>query len=166
MYDKEMQGYLDRGTFVVLSEDEIENWDGPVNYISHHGVVKETSTSTKLRIMSNSSLNNNNQGLSFNDCLPKGLNSLILLPQALITWRTYPRVSVWDHVKCYNSVWTSEKDNHLRRFVWRKKGDGQWTVYVVDRMHFGGSADLSHCPSQERSGSCQETLRGLSPRKN
>ena len=56
-----------------LEKEEMENWQGPVNYVSHHSVVKETNTSNKLRIISNSSLNNNNTGLSLNDCLPKDL---------------------------------------------------------------------------------------------
>ena len=69
-YDKEVQGYLDRGTFRELTKAEMEKWrkEGlPVNYISHHGVLKETSLSTKLRIVSNSSLVNNKSGFSLND---------------------------------------------------------------------------------------------------
>ena len=83
---------------------EMENWKGPVNYISHHGVLKATSMMTKLWII----LNNNNTGLILNDCLPKGPNSLLLLVEAAVTWRAYPRVTVWDYSKCYNSVRTME----------------------------------------------------------
>ena len=136
-YDDEMQGYLERGAFVKLTQQEIDEWTGPVNYISHHGVVKETSSTIKLRIVSNSSLNNNNQGLSLNDCLPKGPNSLVPLMEALNTWRSYPEVVTWDYVKCYNSVLTSEKDMHLRRFVWRFEGEKDWSIYAINKMHFG-----------------------------
>ena len=139
-YDEEMQGYLRRGAFRKLSQEEIDRWreqKEAVNYISHHGVLKEGSATTKLRIVSNSSLVNNKSGFSLNDCLPKGPNSLVPLLQALVTWRIYPHVTVWDYIKCYNSVHTSEKDMHLRRFVWRMDGEGQWQIYAIDRMHFG-----------------------------
>ena len=139
-YDRELLGYIGKGTFKELSKEEIEAWrikGGPVNYISHHGVLKESSQTTKLRIVSNSSLVNNKAGFSLNDCLPKGPNSLVPLLEALITWRIYPHVAVWDYVKCYNSVHTAEKDMHLRRFVWRLDGDSVWRIYAIDRMHFG-----------------------------
>ena len=69
----------------------MKSWEGPINYISHHDVPKLALISTKLRIVSNSSLSNNNSGVSYNDCLPKGPNSLVPLIEALATWRQYPR---------------------------------------------------------------------------
>ena len=63
--------------------------------------------------------------------------SLVPLLQALITWRIYPHVAIWDYEKCYNSVYTAEKDMHVRRFVWRLDGDEEWRVYGINRMHFG-----------------------------
>ena len=76
-YNKEFQEFLDRGVLRQLTKHELESWEGPVNYISHHGVLKPGSTTTKLRVVSNSSLDNNNSGLSLNDCLPKVPNTLV-----------------------------------------------------------------------------------------
>ena len=59
-YDNEVCSYLERDTFVELTQEEMNNWEGPLNYISHHEVIKPSSTSTKLHIVSNSSLDNNN----------------------------------------------------------------------------------------------------------
>ena len=42
-YKDEMRGYLERGTFREISQEEQNAWEGPVNYISHHGVVKPSS---------------------------------------------------------------------------------------------------------------------------
>ena len=56
-YNREIQKYIDRGGVVKLSKKEIADWNGPVNYISHHGVV-QASTTTPLRVVTNSSLNN------------------------------------------------------------------------------------------------------------
>ena len=121
-----MRGYIERKVFVELEEDEMKSWDGPINYISHHDVPKPASISTKLRIVSNSSLNNNNSGTSYNDCLPKGPNSLVPLIEALATWRQYPWVAVWDYSKCYNSVHTTVREKHMRRFVWRFDTSEEW----------------------------------------
>ena len=131
-YNKEMRGYIERKVFVELEEDEMKSWDGPINYISHHDVLKPASISTKLRIVSNSSLNNNNSGTSYNDCLPKGPNSLVPLIEALVTWRQYPRVAVWDYSKCYNSVHTTVNEKHMRRFVWRFNTNEDWRTFAVD----------------------------------
>ena len=54
--------------FKDLSEAEVEGWDGPVKYISHHGVLKPSSVSTALRVVSNSSLKNTQSGgVTYND---------------------------------------------------------------------------------------------------
>ena len=89
-YNDEMRGYLERGTFREISPEELKDWKGPVNYIAHHGVRKPSSKTTKVRIVSNSSLSNKNSGVSYNDMLPKGPNSLVPLIEALTSWRVYP----------------------------------------------------------------------------
>ena len=133
-YNKELKDYIDRGVIRKLSEEEMAAWTGPVNYISHHGVEKPASTTTALRVVSNSSLDNNHQGISYNDILPKGPNSLVPLIQAIITWRSYEDVVVWDLSKAYNVVHTFLEELNMRRLVWRwGRGEGEWET----RMHFG-----------------------------
>ena len=53
-YHIEMQKYIDRGTFVRLDASEMSDYTGAVNYITHHGVLKD-SASTPLRVVTNSS---------------------------------------------------------------------------------------------------------------
>ena len=72
-YHEEMNKYIERGTFVKLTKEELESYDGPKQYITHHGVLKDSVT-TPLRVVTNSSFNN--AGNSLNSCLPKGPNSL------------------------------------------------------------------------------------------
>ena len=50
-------------------------YQGPVNYVDHHPVHNPGSLSTPYRVVVNSSLDNNNQGISVNDMWPKGPNS-------------------------------------------------------------------------------------------
>ena len=85
--------------------------------MGHHRVYKPGPTSTKCRVVTNLSLDNNNQGFSLKDCLPEGPNCLILLFEAAIAWRGYLRVTHWDYTKCYNSVYITKVERHLRRFI-------------------------------------------------
>ena len=93
LYNDEFQGYVDRGVFKELNKDKMEAWDGLINYISHHGVPKPSSVTTALRVVSNSSLKNDQSGgLSYNDLLVKGPNSLQPLLQVQADFRTLPNV--------------------------------------------------------------------------
>merc|ERR1712020_326323 len=112
-YNKELEGYVHRGTFLELSEEEMRLWGGVVNYVSHHGVAKPGAT-TALRPVVNSSFPNNSSGVSYNDLLPKGPNSLVPLFEALIRWRSYEQCVVWDITKAYNTVVTFEEEMHAR----------------------------------------------------
>ena len=115
-YNTQLLNYLDRGVIGEISREELDSWSGPFNYISHHGVEKLSSTTTKLRVVSNSSLKNN--GLSYNDLLPKGPNSLTPLIEALTTFRSYKHVVSWDLKKAYNTIETGDSEKHMRRLVW------------------------------------------------
>ena len=70
-YNEEIRKYLERGTFVVVTKEELESYQGPHQWIIHHGVLKE-SASTPFCVVTNSSFNN--RGNSLNSCLPKGPN--------------------------------------------------------------------------------------------
>ena len=70
----QFQDMLDRNVVSPLTIKEIQSYKGPVNYIMHHKVYKE-SNSTLVRLMSNS---------SFNNCLVKGPNTLADIYENLI----------------------------------------------------------------------------------
>ena len=58
MYNNVVRDYIDRGVFRKIPKEELEAWDGPVNYVTHHGVERPDSVTTSLRVVCNSSLNN------------------------------------------------------------------------------------------------------------
>ena len=49
---------------VKISQEDQENWTGLVNYIVHYAVLKPGSTTTPVRVVSNSNLSNNWSGIS------------------------------------------------------------------------------------------------------
>ena len=116
----------------------METWEGPVNYISHHGVPKPSSVTKALRLVSNSSLKNaQSGGVSYNDFLVKGPNLLEPLLQVIANFRTLPNVLTWDYTKAYNTVHTYPEEMHMGRLVWRYDEDEPWRIFGIDRMHFG-----------------------------
>ena len=133
-YNQEFLKIFERGAAVKLSAEEIKSWQGPVNYISHHG-VEQDSVSTPLRIVTNSSLKNG--GKSLNDCLitgPKSLNSMF---DIMLRFRCHESGLVFDLSKAYNCLKTGPVERHLRRFIWRFSPDDQWQDFAFDCVHFG-----------------------------
>ena len=110
-YNQEFQKYLDRGAVVKLSKEEIQNWKGPINYISHHGVVSDSVT-TPLRIVTNSSLKNGTRSL--NECLARGPNSLNSMLDITLRFRCHEEGMVFDLTKAYNSLKTGPIEKNLR----------------------------------------------------
>ena len=74
-YNKQVREILDRKAAVKLTKQEIDEYEGPHQYISHHAVLKD-SVSTPVRMVTNSSFNNG--GKSLNSCLAAGPNSCFL----------------------------------------------------------------------------------------
>ena len=106
-YNQEIKAFVDGGTFVQLSREEMAGWtcqDKSVNYISHHPVVKAHPATTKLWDVSNSSLiYNQENGLSYNNLLPK------------VGWRSYQHCTEWYLTKAFNTVKTFEDERPLWR---------------------------------------------------
>ena len=69
VYCEQIKQFLDRGVAVKLSQEEMQSWTGPCQYITHHGVLKDSVT-TPLRVVTNSSFNNG--GNSLNSCMASG----------------------------------------------------------------------------------------------
>ena len=133
-YHAEIKKYIDRGTFRVLTEEEMNSYEGPVNYITHHGVIKD-SASTPLRVVTNSSFKNGPNSL--NDTLVRGPNSLNDMLAVTIRFRSYEEAFCFDLAKAYNTMITDLTELHLRRFVWRWDENSPWIVYGIARVHFG-----------------------------
>ena len=112
-----------RGAIRELTEEEMAEWEtngNPINYCSHHAVLKD-SKSTACRSVCNSSLKHN--GTTLNLLLPKGPKALSNLLHVLMRFRMRPYVVICDLKKAYNSIKTSLKDCHLRRLMWYRLED-------------------------------------------
>ena len=108
VYNEQIQSQLDRGVAVKLSPEEIAEWSGPFQYITHHAVLKDSIT-TPVRVVTNSSFNNG--GNSLNSCIASGPNSLNPMLHVMLRFRGYEVAVQWDLSKAYNTLRTGHVKN-------------------------------------------------------
>ncbi|XP_011858553.1 PREDICTED: uncharacterized protein LOC105556088 [Vollenhovia emeryi] len=96
------------------------NEQGRVCYLPHHGVMKESSSTTKLRVVFNGSAAiPGAKGDSLNKRLLVGPNLLPPLADVLLRWRCHRYVVAADIEKMYRQIWVHPLDRDLQRIVWR-----------------------------------------------
>ena len=127
--DDQIEDFLRRDVLVEITKEEEEAYEGPVNYLTFHVVENPGSASTPYRLVINSSLKF--RGISFNDTLMKGPNSLQNLFGIQLRFRTHLYALCCDLSKMYHSVHTTEREKHLRRII----HDGR--TYGFTRAMFG-----------------------------
>ena len=130
-FNTKFQNMIELGNIGELSQSEMDEWAGPVHYISIQHVVNPRSTTTPLRLVSNSSLVDSKSGLSLNSILAKGPNLLNDLWGVAVRFRENRRALIADVTKAYFSLSTGILEKHVRRLVWRW-GDKtkQWQVFA------------------------------------
>jgi len=108
----------------------------PNFYMPHHGVLKETSSTTKLRVVFNGSEKSSN-GVSLNDILmmgPKVQDDLFDIVQRFRLHRIVMSAAV---EKMYRQVWVHPNDRCLQRILWRKTPDQPITTYELNTITNG-----------------------------
>ena len=105
-------------------------------YMPMHAVTKETSTSTKLRVVFDGSALTTN-GMSLNNILHSGPTIQPTLSQTLLRFRSYPIGLSADIAKMYREVELEEKDRDLHRFLWREQPTDPVKDFRMTRVTFG-----------------------------
>lgn len=89
----------------------------PVYYLPHHGVLKEQSTTTKLRVVFNGSSNTSSR-VSLNDILYPGPKIQIDLSDVLLWVRRHRFVFATDITKMFRQIRVHPADWDLQRILW------------------------------------------------
>ena len=111
----------------------------PNFYLPMHSVVKQSSTSTKLRVVFDGSAVTSS-GVSLNQCLLVGPTLQPTLSNILLKFRSYPIALTADISKMYQEVELAEQDKDLHRFVWRPTPHQEVQDFRMTRVTFGVSA--------------------------
>ena len=135
-YQAQIVDMIDRNVAIKLTEEQLRNYTGPLQYLSHHEVIKKDSASTPCRIVFNSSAKY--KGVSLNDCWAKGPDVMNNMLGILIRFREGKYAIAGDIKKMYHSVHLSQLDQHMHRFLWRDLNlSKQMDTYIMTRVCFG-----------------------------
>lgn len=105
-------------------------------YIPHHPVFKQTSTTTKLRVVFDAS-RKTSTGMSLNDLLHVGPTIQDNLTTLLTRWRKYPIAFTADLEKMYRQIRINHQDLDFQRIVWRKSPHQKIQDFQLQTVTYG-----------------------------
>ncbi|XP_062703957.1 uncharacterized protein LOC134286361 [Aedes albopictus] len=117
-----MREYQELGHMRIVPPAEVDVDCSKAYYLPHHGVVKEDSITTKLRVVFDGS-SATTTGVSLNDILLDAPNINADLFDVLLRFRSYPVVFIADIEKMYRQVLVHPGDTDYMRIVWRDSPD-------------------------------------------
>ena len=131
-----IQEYLDLGHAQLVSTEELTTPTSDCYYLPMYGVHKESSSTTKLRVVFDASAKTSTNA-SLNDLLAVGPTLHPTLDKILIKFRTYHVAMCGDISKMYREVLLSPPDRQLHRFLWHPQPDQPIRDYCMNRVTFG-----------------------------
>ena len=115
LYSKFMSEYESLEHMQIVPESQPE--PQPVYYLPHHGVMREHSLTTKLRVVFNGS-SRTTSGVSLNDLLHTGAKLQTNLFDVLVWFSKFHCVFVSDMEKMYRQIKVHPEDWKFQRILW------------------------------------------------
>ncbi|KMQ87299.1 hypothetical protein RF55_13453 [Lasius niger] len=109
---------------------------GPVFYMLHHPVLRETSSTSPLRVVFNASCNTNS-GTSLNNQLLVGPKLQEDLSSILLRWRTHRLVFIADIAKMYRQILVHPSDTDYQRILWHPNAKLPISHYRLFTVTYG-----------------------------
>lgn len=104
-------------------------------YLPHHGVFRENSSTTKLRVVFNGSSRTSN-GTSLNDLLHTGVKLQTDVFDVLIWFRQFRYVFSCDIEKMYRQINVHQEDWNYQRILWMNQ-DREVSTYQLTTVTYG-----------------------------
>lgn len=111
-------------------------------YLPHHPVIRESSSSTPVRIVFNASKPSSN-GKSLNDVIFPGPMCLGNLLAILLNWRFHKIAFIADIQKMYRQIRVHKDDMKYQMILWRDNPTEPVKDYAINRLAFG----INYAPS-------------------
>ncbi|XP_033305879.1 uncharacterized protein LOC117208697 [Bombus bifarius] len=134
-YSAVIQEYLDLGHMTKINTDHATDHG---YYLPHHGVIKESSDTTKLRVVFDGSASSTT-GVSLNDALHTGPKLQEDLRHILLRFRSFQYVLTSDIEKMYRQFILRPEDRPYQKILWRAD-NGEIETYRLNTVTFGLSA--------------------------
>lgn len=131
IYDQSIQEYLELGHM-----EEADEFKWPHNYLPHHPVIKESSSTTKVRAVYDASCKTSN-GNSLNSQLLVGPTIQSDLFTILLHWRKGKYAITGDIEKMYRQIWLDPEHTEFQRILWQAPGTSQVKSYRLKTVTFG-----------------------------
>lgn len=133
-YDQNIAEYLTLGHMKELESHEIARC-----FLPHHPVIKESSSTTKVRTVFDASAKTTN-GCSLNSLLYVGPTIQPELFDLLIQWRLKRYAFSGDIEKMYRQVWVNPEHTLFQCILWQPPGTDEIKIFKLLTVTFGTSS--------------------------
>lgn len=134
-YHAAVEDYITQGHAELVPDEDLKKPTHFSYYMPMHGVIKSTSTSTKLRPVCDASAKTES-GASLNDCLLTGPSLYPPLTSIINSFRLHEIAMTADVTKMYRQISIALEDRDYHRFVHCDSG-GVIRDYRMTRVTFG-----------------------------
>lgn len=105
-------------------------------YIPHHAVLRESSATTRLRVVFNASSPTSN-GSSLNDHMLAGPKLQSEITSVILSWRNYKYVYAADIAKMYRQIVVDPRDRNYQRILWSSHSETPPREYQLLTVTYG-----------------------------
>ncbi|CAG7716987.1 unnamed protein product, partial [Allacma fusca] len=131
-----MKEYLDLCHMRLIDAEDQNVPSGKHYYLPHHCVMKEASTTTKLRVVFDASAKSTS-GVSLNDQLMVGPALQQDLFSILTRWRLHIVKLCTDIQQMYTHIWIHSDDYNYQRIIWRNRRTEPIQHYKLITVTYG-----------------------------
>lgn len=128
--------YLQSGHMKLVTEPIPE--ESKHFFLPHHGVIKEESSTTKLRVVFDASAKTST-GISLNQILHCGQKLQNEICDILVNFRCYPIVFSCDIRKMFRQIKVNPDDQNYQLLFWREDSSHPLLIYKLTTVVFGFS---------------------------
>lgn len=129
-YTEYMRNLLEAGHMELVPKERLKLPASDVFYLPHHAVLKESSTTTKLRVVFDAS-RKSSTGVSLNEKLLVGPRIQDELYSILIRWRKHEFCFIADAEKMFRQIKLNANHRDFQRIVWRFNSKQPITEYRI-----------------------------------
>ncbi|XP_008482112.1 uncharacterized protein LOC103518804, partial [Diaphorina citri] len=117
--------------------DHMELAKSPSSYLlSHHGVYRESSSTTKLRVVFNPNVVDTS-GNNLSQVLHVGPKLQLDIQNILVSFRLYPVAITCDVQAMYRCILVAPEDRAVQHIFWRKDSSQEILEYELKTVTFG-----------------------------
>lgn len=138
-YTAFLSEYENLGHMTKINDESLELIN-PKYYLPHHSVIKETSSTTKVRVVFDASMKTSFSGPSLNDVQCVGPTIQDDIFAILIRFRKHEFVISADIAKMYRQILINKEQRNLQLILWRSDSSQEVNCYRLNTVTYGMAA--------------------------